>query len=168
MPATQAVLPRPMPSMVTHPALRRSYRPYRCHVGAMSRPARGIPPGTVKRGTPGVGERIRAARKAAGLTIAVLAERADVDKGSLTGWELEIRDMTVTQLVKVAAALDVPPGSLLPDAPLPAPVVLAASFACPGCGTECGVLMTTMSRPHRPNAIQDRNERPAPHERNAR
>ncbi len=151
------VLTRPMPSTAILPALHRSETDHACSDGVMEIEANPLG----RKGVPGVGTRIRAARKRRGLTIRALAELADIDKGSLTGWELEIRDLTLTQLGKVAAALDVPPESLLPDAlPLP-PEVFAASFECPSCHMQAGVLMTAMSPPRK--ATQDRTN-----ERNAR
>jgi transcriptional regulator with XRE-family HTH domain len=113
-----------------------------------------------RRGVPGVGKRIREARKRKGLTIRALAELTRVGAGSLTFWELANRDLFVGDFLKLTAALNVPPESLLLDAlPLP-PEVFAASFECPGCHMEAGVLLTAMSPPRRAT--------PTPHERNAR
>ena len=148
------VLPRPRPSTAVPSACRRGYSPYRCHVDRMPTHPRKDGP---RRGVPGVGKRIREARKRKNLTIRALAELAGVSAGSVTFWELSNRDLFVGDLLRVAAALNVPPESLLPDAlPLP-PEVFAASFECPSCHMQAGVLMTAMSPPRR--AIQDRNER---------
>ena len=140
------------------PAWSRDYTPYRWSDGQMPTHPRKEGP---RRGVPGVGKRIREARKRKGLTIRALAELTGVGAGSLTFWELANRDLFVGDFLKLTAALNVPPESLLPDAlPLP-PEVFAASFECPGCHMEAGVLMTAMSPPRRP--IQDRSN-----ERNAR
>jgi transcriptional regulator with XRE-family HTH domain len=137
--------------MVTLPAWSRDYTPYRWSDGQMPTKPRKEGP---RRGVPGVGKRIREARKRKGLTIRALAELTGVGAGSLTFWELANRDLFVGDFLKLTAALKVPPESLLPDAlPLP-PEVFAASFECPGCHMEAGVLMTAMSPPRKP--IQDR------------
>ena len=145
-----------MPSMAVLPAWSRDYTPYRCHVDRMPTHPRKDGP---RRGVPGVGKRIREARKRKGLTIRALAELAGVSAGSVTFWELSNRDLFVGDFLRVAATLKVPPESLLPDAPPLPPEVFAASFECPGCHMQAGVLMTAMSPPRR--SIQDRNERNA-------
>src|ERR1017187_5760975 len=146
MTASQAVLTRPMPSMVVLPAWSRDYTPYRCcDVQMPTKPRKEGP----RRGVPGVGKRIREARKRKGLTIRALAEFTGVGAWSLTFWELATRDLFVGDFLKLTAALKVPPESLLPDAPPPPPEVFAASFECPGCHMQAGVLLTAMSPPRR-------------------
>ena len=151
------VLPRPEPSTAVPSACRRDYRPYHCCDGQMPTHPRKDGP---RRGVPGVGKRIREARKRKNLTIRALAGLAGVSAGSVTFWELSNRDLFVGDFLRVAASLNVPPESLLPDAPPPPPEVFAASFECPGCHMQAGVLLTAMSPPRRAT--------PTPHERNAR
>lgn len=130
--------------MATHPALRHGYGQYRYHAGGMET-ADVNPLG--RKGVPGVGTRIRAARRRAGLTIQALADRAGVDNSSVTQWEGGGRDLFVRHLMTLATALGVPVESLLPDAPLPPPQVFAGSLECPRCRTECGVLVTALPSP---------------------
>lgn len=141
--------------MATCPALRHPHTPHSYHADAMEKIINVNPLG--RKGVPGVGARIRAARHRAGLTIRVLSELAGVDDSSLTGWELESRDLSLAHLLALAAALGVPPRSLLPDAPLPPPQVLAGSFECPHCRTECAVLVTAMT-PHSHNERTGRSD----------
>lgn len=67
----------------------------------------------------GYGARIKAARHAAGLTVAQLAARLGVSRGAVSAWEAERRDPGVAGLLRVAAALGVPGGSLLAAAAPP-------------------------------------------------
>ena len=115
--------------MVILPALHRDPHDHGCHVDGMEIQANPLG----RKGVPGVGARIRAARKSKGLTIRALAELAGVDKGSLTGWELGARDLSLGHLFNLAAALDVPPESLLPGVAAPAPVVFEGPFVCEEC-----------------------------------
>jgi DNA-binding XRE family transcriptional regulator len=55
-----------------------------------------------------VGETIRALRKAAGLTLAALAGKADMSKGSLCSLEKGERSAGLAVLKKLAAAMDIP------------------------------------------------------------
>ena len=123
-----------MPSTVILPALHRDVHDHGWSDDRMEIAANPLG----RKGVPGVGARIRAARKAAGLTIAALAELAGVDKGSLTSWELENRDLTLTQLTAVAEALGVPVESLLPSVPPPAPVVFKVDgpLVCEKCDSR--------------------------------
>jgi transcriptional regulator with XRE-family HTH domain len=82
----------------------------------------------VRKGVPGVGTRIRAARRARGWTIDRLAREAGVDDSSVTQWELGVRDLYVRHLVTLAAALGCPVADLLPESPLPPPAVLVTTM----------------------------------------
>ena len=126
------VLPRPRTSTAALPALHRDVHDHGWSDDRMEIAANPLG----RKGVPGVGARIRAARKSKGLTIRALAELAGVDKGSLTGWELGARDLSLGHLYNLAAALDVPPESLLvPGAPPPVPVVFKVDgpLVCEKC-----------------------------------
>ena len=62
-----------------------------------------------------VGARIRAARKAAGLTQQELADRASMAKMAVSNWERGVLTPSVPSIVALSKALDVPVDSLLFD-----------------------------------------------------
>ena len=62
-----------------------------------------------------VGERLRAARRERGLSVAALAEAAGVGKGSLSEIENGIRNPTLGTLYSVAGTLGVPLATLIAD-----------------------------------------------------
>jgi transcriptional regulator with XRE-family HTH domain len=62
-----------------------------------------------------VGERLRAARRERGLSVAALAEAAGVGKGSLSEIENGIRNPTLGTLYAVAGTLGVPLATLIAD-----------------------------------------------------
>jgi transcriptional regulator with XRE-family HTH domain len=62
-----------------------------------------------------VGERLRAARQARGLSVGALAEAAGVGKGSLSEIENGIRNPTLGTLYSLAGALGVPLATLIND-----------------------------------------------------
>lgn len=62
-----------------------------------------------------VGERVRAARRERGLSIAVLAEAARIGKGSLSEIENGVRNPTLSTLYALAGALEVPLAVLISD-----------------------------------------------------
>jgi transcriptional regulator with XRE-family HTH domain len=64
-----------------------------------------------------VGERLRAARRARGLSIGTLAEAAGVGKGSLSEIENGARNPTLSTLYALAGTLGVPLATLLADRP---------------------------------------------------
>jgi transcriptional regulator with XRE-family HTH domain len=64
-----------------------------------------------------VGERLRAARHARGLSVGALAEAAAVGKGSLSEIENGIRNPTLGTLYSLAGALGVPLATLIADQP---------------------------------------------------
>ena len=64
-----------------------------------------------------VGERLRAARQARGLTVGTLADAAGVGKGSLSEIENGIRNPTLSTLQSVAGALGVPLSTLIAEQP---------------------------------------------------
>jgi transcriptional regulator with XRE-family HTH domain len=139
---------RPMPSTAVLPAVRRDHqRPPRSDGGMEIADVNPLG----RKGVPGVGARIRAARHRAGWTIDELAERSGFDPSSLTQWEGGGRDLFVRHLVKLAAVFDMPVESFLPGAPLPPPRVLAGALECPNCGTECAVLVTAMAPQRHPH-----------------
>ena len=59
-----------------------------------------------------VGERIKAARMAAGLSGEALADRLGVTKATISKWESAVHWPTAPQMVAIAAALGVDVGSL--------------------------------------------------------
>ena len=65
------------------------------------------------------GEKIRHARKEAGLTQKALAEKAEIATGTLQQYELGLRQPRIEHLRNVAAALGVLPGDLLQDGLFP-------------------------------------------------
>ena len=67
-----------------------------------------------------VGGRIRAVRKARGLSVRQLADLADVDTGFLGHMEAGRKLPGIETLVKIAGGLDVAPGELLATASRPA------------------------------------------------
>lgn len=62
-----------------------------------------------------VGRRIAAARRAAGLTQAALAARLDWPRDTLIHYEHGRRAIAVDRLALIAAALNIPPATLLMD-----------------------------------------------------
>lgn len=62
-----------------------------------------------------VGTRIRKLREARDLTQTALAKKAAIDRPYLVAIEAGKRNMTLLHLSKIARALRVSPGSLLPD-----------------------------------------------------
>lgn len=62
-----------------------------------------------------VGLRIRRTREARGLSLEALAELSGLSSRSLTSIEHGRSDMRLRSVLKLAAALDVPPGDLLAD-----------------------------------------------------
>ena len=70
----------------------------------------------------GIGERVRATRQRAGLSVGQLAARAGIGKGSLSELERGTRNPTLATLYAVAGALAVPLATLLvePGAPMDA------------------------------------------------
>lgn len=62
-----------------------------------------------------VGERLRAARDARGLSLSALADRAGVGKGSLSEIEHGLRNPTLSTLYALAGALGVPLATLLAE-----------------------------------------------------
>lgn len=62
-----------------------------------------------------IGERIRAARKEAGLTQGELAEKLGISAQGIAQWENGVRNAKLGTIKKVAEALDVPFRSLIPD-----------------------------------------------------
>ena len=59
------------------------------------------------------GQRIKAARKKAGMTQAALAQKLDIPFQSISQWERDIRNPKIETLQRIAAALDVPVNYLL-------------------------------------------------------
>jgi transcriptional regulator with XRE-family HTH domain len=62
----------------------------------------------------GVGERVRSAREAKGLTQERLGELLGVTKGQVSRYENELSPITTDRLQQIARALGVPAASLLP------------------------------------------------------
>lgn len=58
-------------------------------------------------------ERIRAARQSAGLTQRELAERAGMSSQQLSHYETGLTEPTLANLRRIAAALEIEPGSLI-------------------------------------------------------
>jgi transcriptional regulator with XRE-family HTH domain len=63
----------------------------------------------------GIGRRIRDLRRARGLSLSELAQRASVGKATLSRLEAGTRNPTVETLYAITAQLDVPLGAVLPD-----------------------------------------------------
>ena len=76
-----------------------------------------------------IGERLRAARDARGLTLSALAGRAGVGKGSLSEIEHGIRNPTLSTLYALAGALGVPLATLLAEQ-------AGSQVASPGIGAR--------------------------------
>jgi transcriptional regulator with XRE-family HTH domain len=87
-----------------------------------------------------VGERLRAARQARGLSVGALAEAAGVGKGSLSEIENGIRNPTLSTLYAVAGALGVPLATLIADQ---AGARVAGVVRVPGPGVEARLLDVT-------------------------
>ena len=62
-----------------------------------------------------IGRRIRSAREARGTTQEVLASWAHLTRGSIANIEAGRQRVTIHALLRMAAALDVQPATLLPD-----------------------------------------------------
>jgi transcriptional regulator with XRE-family HTH domain len=62
-----------------------------------------------------LGEKIRRARQAQGLTQRQLAAKIGIWPAVLCHWELDARSPNIDSLMRVAIALGVPAASLLPD-----------------------------------------------------
>ena len=62
-----------------------------------------------------MGRKLAAARKAAGLSQQALADATGVSKAMISMMEGGFRTPRIDLLVRLAAALDVPPADLLPD-----------------------------------------------------
>lgn len=60
-----------------------------------------------------IGDRIRDARRNAGLTQEALAERVGRDRKTISRWESAYRDPALTDLLLIANALDVPLADLV-------------------------------------------------------
>jgi transcriptional regulator with XRE-family HTH domain len=67
------------------------------------------------RPSPGLGDRIRRAREAAGLTRTQLAAAVDLSAQSVAAYEYEWRVPTVGTLCAIAAEVGVPVGGLLAE-----------------------------------------------------
>lgn len=61
------------------------------------------------------GERIKAARKKAGLTQAQLGEKLGISYQTIAQWENNLRNPKLDTISKIEQALDCQPGELLPD-----------------------------------------------------
>ena len=62
------------------------------------------------------GQLLRRARRAMGLSEARFAARIGTSPSLVHAWECDTRNLSVPRLIKVAAALGVPPETLLPTA----------------------------------------------------
>lgn len=62
-----------------------------------------------------VGARLRAVRKAKGLTQECLADAASIDRTYISGCERGKRNITIEVLYRLSDALDVSPKDLVPD-----------------------------------------------------
>ena len=60
------------------------------------------------------GRRVREARAAAGLTLAAVADRSDLNESFLAQCERGERNVTLRNLLRIARALDVPARDLVP------------------------------------------------------
>jgi transcriptional regulator with XRE-family HTH domain len=82
--------------------------------------------------------RLKAARKAAGLTQKKLAALAGVSQTTITFWETARRPVSMVDFIAVADGLGVPAASLLPGTPPPAPVVFKVDgpLVCEKCDTR--------------------------------
>jgi transcriptional regulator with XRE-family HTH domain len=63
--------------------------------------------------------KLRAVRIARGMTQQELAKKVRMDQGKISRVERGLMDLTVTELVALARALEVHPAELLPDDPDP-------------------------------------------------
>ena len=124
MTASPPTLTRPQPSLAVYPALRHGYREYRWSDARMTEPPRG---------NPGFAKRLRAARKAAGMTQRELAKAVGVSSAMVTHWETGFRGIWLEHLLRVATALRVSVATLVPGTPPPVPVVFEGPFVCEGC-----------------------------------
>jgi putative transcriptional regulator len=86
-----------------------------------------------KRPIPTTGDRLRAARSAAGLSQAELARKAGVHKLTVSQVETDRRPASDLLLVKLAAALGRRPDALFPDLPI-AVLAWRGPRECPHCG----------------------------------
>ncbi len=75
---------------------------------------------------PGLGERLKAAREAAGLTQVQAADRSGVSRTNISGFEAEVKTPTLGTLYKLAAAYGVNVCDLLPGGELGGAAVLPA------------------------------------------
>ncbi len=136
MTASQATLTGPQPSMAVCSALRHGYREYRWSDTRMTEPPRG---------NPEFAKRLRAARKAAGMTQRELAKAVGVSAAMGTHWETGFRGIWLEHLMAAADALGVDRASLVPGVPPPAPVVFEGPFTC----EECRARQRRRKRPFR-------------------
>lgn len=65
------------------------------------------------------GQRIKAARKAAGITQAELADRLGISYVGVSQWENDLRNPKIETIQRIADALDIPVGELLGTIPQP-------------------------------------------------
>jgi len=75
----------------------------------------------------GLGQRLRAARKARGLTMVALADAAEVSQPFLSKVEREATNPSLHTLYRLAHALDIPVSDLLPSEELAQATVVRAS-----------------------------------------
>lgn len=94
-----------------------------------------------------MGRRIRAARTAAGLTQAELADRTGMSRPNVTNIEAGGQELPAGRLVAVAAALGTTAGQLLGEQPAPSlPTVRIVTQCAVLCG-QCGEVATGLSYP---------------------
>jgi DNA-binding transcriptional regulator YiaG len=112
------VQPRPRTSRAVCPAWFRNHPAYGWNVGGMT--ARQAKQAASRTIVPGVGERIRAARRKAEVAQHELGAAVGVSQATVHSWEQGERGIHLVDLLKVAEVLGVHPVRLLP---VPAPNV---------------------------------------------
>ncbi|GAB2973570.1 helix-turn-helix domain-containing protein [Frigoribacterium salinisoli] len=103
----------------------------------------------------GIGERLKAARKAAGLSARELSEKlgGQLSRGVIANIESGARrDLTVDELIALSWALDVPPAALA--LPYDEPYKTVSVIAGPGASEDviAGELLAWFTNPDRPAA----------------
>lgn len=70
---------------------------------------------TIRKGDLPIGQRIKTARTAAGVTIAEIAERLNVDQRTVAGWQAGRSRPSYERLVELARILGQPPSYFLEE-----------------------------------------------------
>lgn len=112
-----------------------------------------------------IGDRIRTAREATGMSVRELARRVEVSASHVSQVERGLAQFSVRALYSVVSELGISMDSLFDDAPALAPVLDPASIATadsPGSLESAGIVLRAAARPTIPLATGTRWERLTP------